>query len=193
MVPSEPANSKFRVISTPLEGLNLVERQRVQDTRGFFSRFFCASELAEAGFRLPIAQINHTYTARKGAVRGLHFQHPPHAEDKLVSCLRGEVFDVAVDLRRGSATFLQWHAETLSAANARSLLVPQGFAHGFQTLSDDCELIYLHSREFVAGAEGALNVRDPRLAIRWPLDITDISDRDLRHPLLSRDFTGIRP
>jgi len=126
-------------------------------------------------------------------VRGLHFQHPPHAEDKLVSCLRGEVFDVAVDLRQGSATFLQWHAEILSADNARSLLIPQGFAHGFQTLTDDCELLYLHSRAYAAGAEGALNVRDPALAIRWPLAFTDISERDAQHPLLTREFTGFRP
>jgi dTDP-4-dehydrorhamnose 3,5-epimerase len=176
---------------TPLAGLVLVERQRAQDARGFFSRFFCADELAEAGFRMPIAQINHTFTARKGAVRGLHFQHPPHAEDKFISCLRGEIFDVAVDLRRGSPTFLQWHAEILSAGNAHSLLVPQGFAHGFQTLSDDCELIYLHSRPYAAAAEAALNVRDPRLAIDWPLPFTDLSDRDANHPLITSEFTGI--
>ena len=185
--------SRFRVTPTPLNGLMLVERLRAQDARGFFSRFFCAEELAEAGLRLPIAQINHTYTARKGAVRGLHFQHPPHAEDKLVSCLRGEVYDVAVDLRHGSATFLQWHAEILSAQNARSLLIPQGFAHGFQTLTDDCELIYLHSHAYAADAEGGVNVRDPALAIRWPLTFTDLSERDAQHPLLTHEFTGLRP
>ena len=185
--------SRFRLAPTPLNGLMLVERLRAQDARGFFSRFFCAEELAEAGFHLPIAQINHTYTAHKGAVRGLHFQHPPYSEDKLVSCLRGEVFDVAVDLRHGSATFLQWHAEILSAENARSLLIPQGFAPGVQTLTDDCELIYLHSRTYAAAAEGALNVRDAALAIRWPLAFTDLSERDAQHPPLTHDFTGLRP
>jgi len=183
--------ARFTLTHTPLAGLILVERQRAQDARGFFSRFFCADELAEVGFRLPIAQINHTFTARKGAVRGLHFQQPPHAEDKFISCLRGEIFDVAVDLRRNSPTFLQWHAEVLSAGNTRSLLVPQGFAHGFQTLSDDCELIYLHSRPYAAAAEAALNLRDPRLAIDWPLPFADLSERDANHPFLTSEFTGI--
>ncbi len=183
--------SRFDVSSTPLAGLMLVQRRRAQDERGFFSRFFCAEELASAGFAFPIAQVNHTFTARRGAVRGLHFQYPPHAEDKFVSCLRGEIFDVAVDLRRDSPTFLQWHAEILSAENARSLLVPQGYAHGFQTLTDDCELVYLHSRPYEAAAEGALNVRDPLLAIDWPLDLADISARDAAHPLLTSQFTGI--
>jgi dTDP-4-dehydrorhamnose 3,5-epimerase len=182
---------RFKLTHTPLAGLMLIERQRAQDSRGFFSRFFCAQELAEAGFTLSIAQINHTFTARRGAVRGLHFQYPPHAEDKFISCLRGEIFDVAVDLRHGSPTFLCWHAEILSAGNARSLLVPQGFAHGFQTLSDDCELIYLHSRPYAAAAEAALNVLDQRIAIDWPLPFADLSHRDANHPCLASEFTGI--
>lgn len=183
--------SKFKLTPTPLPELILVERQRVQDHRGFFSRFFCADELRQAGFCLPVAQINHTFTARKGAVRGLHFQRPPCAEDKLISCLQGEIFDVAVDLRRDSPTFLRWHAEILSGDNARSLLVPQGFAHGFQTLTDDCELLYLHSRPYASHAESALNVADPRLAIGWPLPISDLSARDSNHPFLTLEFTGI--
>jgi dTDP-4-dehydrorhamnose 3,5-epimerase len=170
----------------------VIERQRLTDHRGYFSRFFCAEELLAVGFALPIAQINDTLTLQRGAVRGLHFQHPPHAEDKLVSCLRGEVFDVAVDLRFGSDTFLKWHAEILSADNCKSLLIPQGFAHGFQALSDNCELLYLHSRAYVPGAEAALNVRDPALNINWPLTFTDISDRDSGHPQITRSFTGIR-
>ena len=108
------------------------------DARGFLSRLFCAEELRAAGWTGPIAQINHTHTARKGTVRGMHFQYPPHAEMKLVSCLRGEVWDVAVDIRAGSQTFLRWHAEILSADNGRALLIPQGFAHGFQALTRRC-------------------------------------------------------
>ena len=127
---------------------------------------------------------------RRGTVRGLHFQRPPHAEDKYVSCLRGEVYDVAVDLRRGSATFLRWHAEKLSAANRRSLLVPRGFAHGFQALTDDCELIYLHTHRHVPASEGALNVRDPALAIDWPLPIVELSERDASHPFVDPAFAG---
>ena len=184
--------SRFTFPPTALNGLMVVERQRLADHRGYFSRFFCAEELSAAGFALPIAQINHTLTRQRGAVRGLHFQHPPHAEDKLVSCLRGEIFDVAVDLRTGSETYLQWHAEILSADNCKSLMIPQGFAHGFQTLSDDCELLYLHSRPYVAGAEAALNARDPALGIRWPLAFTDISERDTLHPHITHEFTGVR-
>lgn len=182
---------RFRFVAMPLEGVVLVERQRIEDSRGFFSRVFCAQELSAVGFELSVAQINQTLTHRRGTVRGLHFQHPPHAEDKLVSCLRGRIFDVAVDLRRGSATYLRWHAETLSADNGTALFIPQGFAHGFQALTDDCELLYLHSRPYVEGAEGALNARDPALDIRWPLDITELSERDGSNPYLTPVFTGI--
>jgi dTDP-4-dehydrorhamnose 3,5-epimerase len=176
---------------TPLAGLHVVQRHRLEDQRGFFSRLFCARELAAVGFELPIAQINNTLTRQRGAIRGLHFQHPPHAEDKFVSCLRGEIFDVAVDLRRGSATFLRWHAEVLSAENGRSLFIPQGFAHGFQALTNECELVYLHSRPYAAGAEGALNANDPALTIAWPLGFTDISQRDSTHPYLTPEFNGV--
>ena len=127
--------NRFRIQSTPLSGLQVITRQMLGDHRGFLSRLFCADELAQAGWTKPIAQINHTYTAKKGTVRGMHFQHPPHAEMKLVSCIRGEVWDVAVDLRANSPTFLHWHAEVLSADNHKALLIPEGFAHGFQTLS----------------------------------------------------------
>ena len=184
--------SRFTFVPTALHGLVVAQRQRLTDARGYFSRFFCAEEFAEFDFKLPIAQINQTLTRQRGAVRGLHFQYPPHAEDKLVTCLRGEIFDVAVDIRRGSSTFLQWHAEILSADNCRSLLIPQGFAHGFQALTDDCELIYLHSRPHSAAAEGALNTRDPVLRIDWPLAFTDISARDSQHPHLTGEFMGIQ-
>lgn len=182
---------RFDFIQTPLSGLILVQRKVIEDDRGFLSRFYCAEEFREAGINKPIAQINHTFTRKKDAVRGLHFQHPPHAEAKLVSCLRGEILDVAVDLRRGSPTFLQWHGEILSAANRRSLLIPEGYAHGFQTLTGDCELIYLHTATYHPEAEGALNVADPRLNIVWPLPIDDLSERDRNHSFISSDFQGI--
>lgn len=144
-----------------------------------------------AGINKPIAQINHTLTRKKGAVRGMHFQRPPHAEIKLVSCLKGEIWDVAIDLRSDSATFLQWHGETLSAENRKSLLIPEGFAHGFQTLTEDCELIYLHTSAYHPESEGALNATDPKLAIAWPLAISDISERDRNHKSIEQDFQGI--
>jgi dTDP-4-dehydrorhamnose 3,5-epimerase len=152
---------------------------------------FCAEEFASIGWRNPVAQINHTMTHRRGTVRGMHFQYPPYAERKLISCLQGEIWDVAVDLRRDSSTFLHWHGETLSAGNQRSLLIPEGFAHGFQTLTEDCELIYLHSATYQPEVEGALNPADPELAIAWPHPISEMSERDRQHPPLGPDFQGV--
>ncbi|KAB7646300.1 dTDP-4-dehydrorhamnose 3,5-epimerase family protein [Polymorphobacter fuscus] len=183
--------SRFQCIATPIEGVFVVERQRLGDSRGFLSRLFCAEELAQVGFTLPVAQINHTLTETSGTLRGLHFQHPPAAEDKLVSCLRGAVFDVAVDLRAGSPTFLHWHGVELSAENNRALMIPQGCAHGFQALVDGTELLYLHSRMYAPSAEGGLNPLDPRLAISWPLPATIMSPRDAGHQLVDAEFTGV--
>lgn len=185
--------SRFTVTDLPLAGLKRVQRQFMGDARGWLSRVFCPEELAQAGWKGAIAQINHTHTEAMGTVRGLHFQHPPHAEMKLVSCLRGEVWDVVVDLRRGSPTFLRWHAERLSAENGQALLIPQGFAHGFQTLSDGAELLYCHSAAYCADAEGRLNPQDPVLHIDWPLNIAVLSDRDRSHPMLGKNFEGIAP
>jgi dTDP-4-dehydrorhamnose 3,5-epimerase len=183
--------SRFDFIPTPLSDMQLVQRKAIEDHRGFLSRFYCAEEFRAAGIDKPIAQINQTFTRKKGAVRGLHFQHPPHAETKLVSCLKGEILDVAVDLRRDSPTFLHWHGEVLSAENRKSLLIPEGFAHGFQALTEDCELIYLHTAAYCAEAEGALNVMDPEINIAWPLAINDLSERDRNHPFIKSDFHGI--
>jgi len=183
--------NRFTITDLPLAGLKRTERQRLGDSRGFLCRLFCAEELASAGWRKPIAQINHTHTAQRGTVRGMHYQHPPHAEMKLVSCLQGEVWDVAIDLRTNSPTFLRWHAEILSADNNRALLIPEGFAHGFQTLSDDVQLLYCHTTAHSPASEAALNAQDPRLAIAWPLAITEISPRDAQHPLIAPTFEGI--
>jgi len=184
-------NKRFDFLPTPLAGLRIVERKPLMDQRGFFCRLFCGQEFQEAGMKKSIAQINHTYTSKKGAVRGLHFQYPPYAEIKMVTCLRGEVYDVAVDIRRGSPTFLQWHGEILSSANQRSLLIPEGFAHGFQTLKRDCELLYLHSEAFHPDAEGALHVNDPGIGIVWPMAIKELSERDRNHPFIDSNFKGV--
>lgn len=183
--------SRFEFIRTPLEGVTLVERKPVGDERGYLARLFCAGEFASLGLKRPICQINHTLTRRAGTLRGMHFQFPPSAETKIVACLKGEVFDVALDLRRGSKTFLNWHGERLSASNGRSLLIPEGFAHGFQALTDDCELLYLHTAPYRREAEGALNCVDPGLAIRWPLPVGELSDRDRSHPFIDAGFAGI--
>ena len=184
--------SRFEIIELPLAGLKRVVRQRFGDQRGFLSRVFCAKELTAAGWMKPIAQINNTYTAKKGTVRGMHFQRPPHAEMKLVSCVRGEVWDVAVDLRANSPTFLQWYAERLSADNGYAMLIPEGFAHGFQALSDNVEMLYCHSQAYAAYAEDGLNPNDQRLAITWPLTITEISLRDMGHPSITDAFKGVQ-
>ncbi len=185
--------SRFTLTATPLRGLTLLQRHPIGDQRGYLERLYCCDELAELLDGRAIAQINHTLTSRQGTVRGLHFQYPPHAETKLVTCLKGKVFDVVVDLREGSPTLLRWHAERLSADNHRTLFIPEGFAHGFQTLVDDCELLYLHTATYCADAEGALNAIDPRLAIAWPLPIAERSTRDQAHPLLEEGFVGINP
>lgn len=184
--------SRLTITDLPLTGLKLIERQPLGDNRGFLTRIFCAEELAAAGWDKPIAQINHSYTAKQGTVRGLHFQHPPYAEMKLVSCIRGAIWDLALDLRHGSPTFLQWHAQQLSAENNLALLMPQGFAHGFQTLTDNVELLYCHSMPYKTSAEDGLKPTDPRIGIPWPQEISEMSARDASHPLLDDQFEGIR-
>ena len=183
--------NRFTHTDLPLSGLKLIERKRLGDARGFLSRLFCSQELRAAGWNRPIVQINHSYTATRGTVRGMHFQRPPYAEMKLVSCLRGELWDVAVDIRASSNTFLHWHAERLSAENGRALLIPEGFAHGFQSLTDDVELLYCHSAAYAPTAEAGLNVKDPMLAIAWPLQISELSPRDARFPMLNEKFAGV--
>lgn len=183
--------ARFDFIETPLAGLTLVQRKAIEDPRGFLSRFYCVDEFREIGQTKSIAQVNHTLTRTKGAVRGLHFQFPPHAETKFVSCLNGEILDVAVDLRRNSPTFLKWHGVVLSGKNRQSLLIPEGFAHGFQALTQDCELLYFHTASYSPQAEGALNVADPQLGIEWPLAITELSDRDRNHKFIEQNFSGI--
>jgi dTDP-4-dehydrorhamnose 3,5-epimerase len=183
--------SRIAIASAPLAGLKCVMRQPQADARGFLSRLFCVDELAVAGWRKPIAQINHTYTKKLGTVRGMHYQNTPHAEMKLVSCIRGEVFDVVIDLRAGSPTFLKWHAEILSAENGRALLIPEGFAHGFQTLTDGCNMVYLHTASYAPDSQAGIRVDDPLIGITWPLAVAEISLRDREHPLLTPQFKGM--
>ncbi len=183
--------SRFNITDLSLDGLKRVERQPITDSRGSFVRMFCSDELKSIGWDKPIAQINLTHTKSEGAIRGLHFQKPPYAEIKLVSCTIGEVWDVAVDLRANSKTFLQWHAEILSGKNGYSLLIPEGFAHGFQALTDEVEMLYFHSERYEPSSEGGLKPSDPLLNIPWPLGVTELSHRDQAHPFLNSQFTGI--
>lgn len=184
-------SARFDLIATPLAGLVVVQRKPQGDARGYLERIYCGDELSPVLGDRGVVQANHTLTTQRGTVRGLHYQRPPHAETKLVSCLRGEVYDVAVDLRPGSPTFLHWHAELLSAENHKTLLIPEGFAHGFQTLADNCEMLYFHTAAYHAPAEAGIHPADARLAIAWPLPLTGLSPRDAGHPLLTPDFPGV--
>lgn len=185
-------SDRFDIVDTPVRGLKLILRKPLGDSRGYLERLFCAEEFRSL---LPdgkhIVQINHTLTAKRATVRGMHFQYPPDIETKFVSCLRGEVFDVAVDIRQDSPTFLEWHAEILSARNHKTLLIPEGFAHGFQTLADDTEMLYFHTAAYQPAAEGGLNPCDPKLNIQWPEVVVGLSDRDVAHPMLDGKFTGL--
>jgi len=181
----------LKIYTTPIDQLIVVQRKPLVDARGYLERMYCKDELISLLDGKEIKQINHSMTKNIGVVRGMHFQYPPNAELKVISCLRGKVFDVAVDLRFGSPTFLKWHAEILSEVNYKSMVIPEGFAHGFQTLADNCELIYFHTAQYEPESEGGVNANDPRLDIHWPCPITEQSQRDLSHPYLSNKFEGI--
>ena len=181
----------MKLLTTSLAGVFVAENIAFKDNRGAFSRFFCKRELAESVGGRNIKQINHSYTKTVGAIRGFHFQRPPHAEMKIVRCLKGRVWDVAVDLRKGSPTFLQWHAQELSDSNALMLVIPEGCAHGFQVLAPDSELLYLHTASYTPSAEGGLRFDDPALSIPWPLPVAELSERDKGHPLINKNFKSI--
>lgn len=172
----------------PLSGLCCLQHKVHEDARGQFSRLFCEGSLDVAGQPFHVRQINHSVTREKGSVRGLHYQQ---GEAKLITCMQGAVWDVAVDIRKGSPTFLHWHAEYLVAGDGRSLFLPPGFAHGFQALSDNAQLLYLHSADYDSAHEGGLAVDDPRLAISWPLPIINLSARDAAHSWLEPHFQGV--
>lgn len=181
---------KFQIEQTGLRDLQIITRGAHNDSRGTFSRLYSNELIDELGFTSGIAQINLSHTLIKGTVRGLHYQAMPYSETKVVACVRGSVWDVAVDIRESSPTFLKWHAEEISSSNKKMMLIPMGFAHGFQTLTDDVELIYLHSQDYVPHMERSINVHDPKLSIRWPLDVANLSERDLNSKFINYDFKG---
>lgn len=181
----------MNVIRTPLEGLFEIATSSQEDTRGKFSRLFCEDVFSAVRPGLHFTQINLSETKIKGSIRGMHFQTPPAAEAKLIRCLRGRVFDVAVDVRTASPTFLQWHAVELDDKNNRMVFIPEGFAHGFQTLSDDVQLLYMHTADWSKPHENGLRHDDPRLAITWPLPVAMISEKDSCHKLITPDFSGV--
>lgn len=169
---------------TPLAGAYAVELERLEDERGFFARSFCRDEFRSRGLASVVAQCNVSWNPRRGTLRGLHFQAAPHEEAKLVRCTRGAIWDVIVDLREGSPTRLRWHALELTAENRTALYVPEGLAHGFQTLSDDAEVLYQMSVPYHADLARGVRWDDPRIGIRWPLADPIVSARDRAYPLL---------
>ena len=181
----------MNLISTNISGVLIAETRIIEDKRGSFGRFYCEHDLAAAIGARKIRQINQSRTSLVGAIRGLHFQYAPHSEIKMIRCLRGRVWDVALDLRKGSPTFLHWHAQELSPEKALLFIIPEGCAHGFQVLEPDSELLYLHTASYMPSAEGGVRFDDPALGIPWPLPVTDLSARDSRHPFINKDFLGI--
>jgi dTDP-4-dehydrorhamnose 3,5-epimerase len=176
-----------KFVETPIGGAFVVEMERQEDERGFFARSWCADEFAARGLNPALVQCSISFNRRKGTVRGLHYQAAPHAEAKLVRCTRGKVFDVVADVRAGSPTFGRWHGVELSADNRRALYIAEGIAHGFQTLEDDCEVLYQMSERYHPEAARGVRWDDPALAIPWNDPARAIvSDRDRGLPGLKR-------
>lgn len=176
---------------TPLKGSFIIQLMPFNDDRGWFVRTFSKNEFKEIGINYEWVQMNHSYTASKGTIRGMHYQVPPYKEIKMVRCIRGMVYDVIIDIRKESPTFLHWYGIELSATQMNMIYIPEGFAHGFQALTDDCELIYHHSEFYIPNAEEGIKYNDPLINIQWPLAVSRISERDKNHPSLTENFKGI--
>lgn len=183
--------NKFDLIEEPMEGLKVLKLKPITDERGYFQRLLCINEFKELGLTKEIVNINHSKTKDIGTIRGMHFQYPPESEVKIVKCIKGSIFDVVVDIRKNSPTFLQYYAIELNDSNNNMLYVPEGFAHGFQTLREDSEIIYFVTNYYSAKLESGLNPFDKKLNIKWPLTCTNISNKDTNCATIDNDFNGI--
>ena len=181
----------MKFIPTSLEGSYIIEVEPFNDERGWFTRFYCKKEFSQIGYNGEWKQSNHSTTYKKGTVRGMHFQKKPFQEIKLVKCISGLVYDVIIDLRKESSSFLQWTGIELSEKNKRMIFIPQGFAHGFQCMEDNCELIYQHSEFYTPEFEQGIRFNDPMIDIHWPLPAIYISSKDSSYPLLDKNFKGV--
>lgn len=177
---------------TPLKGSYLIDLEPIVDERGWFARTYCKNEFDTIGHSKEWVQLNHSFTRLKGTIRGMHYQLPPFSEIKMVRCILGAVYDVIIDLRKDSPTFLIYFGVELSAKNKRMNYIPEGFAHGFQTLTDDCELIYHHSQFYSPGVEGGLKYDDPKVNIEWRLPVNTISIRDNSYSFINDNFKGLK-
>ena len=180
----------MKFIPTILNGSFTIQLDPINDERGWFARYFCKKEFSTIGHEKEWVQMNHSFSLKKGTLRGMHFQKPPHSEVKLVRCIQGSVFDVIIDLRKDSPTFLKWFGTELSAENKLMMYIPEGFAHGFQTLEDNSGLLYMHTAYYSPEAESGLRYNDPQVNISWPLEISEISMRDTNHDILEK-FNGL--
>jgi dTDP-4-dehydrorhamnose 3,5-epimerase len=182
----------MRFVPTTLKDAVLIELDKRSDARGWFARIFCEEEFAAAGLKTRFVQSNASANPRAGTLRGMHFQHPPHAEVKVVRCTRGAIFDAIIDLRPDSPTYGKWEGFRLDVDNGRMLYVPEGFAHGYQTLEDASEVSYLVSYPYTPGAEGGLRYDDPSFGIAWPHEVTVISEKDAGWPAFRPGAAGTR-
>lgn len=174
-----------------LKGAYVIKSIPAIDNRGFFGRWFCQNEFTERGLHTCFVQCNQSGTYGIGSIRGMHFQYPPHAEVKLVKCISGKIFDVIIDLRYKSRTYLRWFGVVLSAENKAMLYIPKGFAHGFQTLTEEAEIIYMVSDFYNKDAEGGIFYNDPAVKIQWPIALNKISEKDNCIPMINNSFKGI--
>lgn len=181
----------MKFIDTIFEGLWVIEPEIRSDSRGFLTRLFCKNEFSRINFNEEFVQENLTLTKEKGALRGFHYQSPPFAEKKLVRCISGKVFDIVIDIRKNSHTFLKNFSLELDSEKLNMILIPEGFAHGFQTLADNCLVLYLHSNFYNAKYERGIRYNEPKINISLPLTIKEISERDNNHPYLAKEFEGI--
>jgi dTDP-4-dehydrorhamnose 3,5-epimerase len=175
---------------TPLKGSYIIDLEPFTDDRGWFARTFCKNEFIRVGHNEEWVQLNHSLTKQTGTIRGMHFQMHPFSEIKLVRCIAGAVYDVIIDIRKGSSTFLNYFGAELSSANKKMIYIPKGFAHGFQTLSDDSELIYHHSQFYTPAAQRGIKYNDRLINISWPLAPVDISVKDTEQEELDANFKG---
>ena len=176
---------------TSLKGSYVLTFEPIEDQRGWLARTYCKNEFLAIGHTKEWVQMNHSFTKQKATVRGMHYQRSPYGEIKLVRCISGSVYDVIIDLRAHSASYLQYFGIELSAVNKKMIYIPEGFAHGFQALSNDAELLYNHSQFYLPGVEAGVKYNDPAINIKWPLELTNISERDNSHPFIDANFKGL--
>lgn len=182
---------RFTIINEALNGIKLIKTNPINDERGYFQRLICSNELKKIGLSKNIVNINHSLTKKAGSIRGLHYQTQPFSEIKIVKCIKGSIYDVAVDIRKNSPTFLKYFATELTEKNNRMLYIPEGFAHGFQSLEDNSEIIYFVTNYYSKAHDKGLNPFDKKININWSLNCTDISCKDKEAELINDFFIGI--